>query len=185
MSPPSVSVGCTASASKTTPLRPVLSGQILHLGPKPVRVGEEWAVDSDDDDCPGWSPCSRAGRRRGRPEAGSRPSCRTDVREERAIRSSSDRTTPIRIPAMIPTHRIPIIGPDRRNRRPRSSKGCHRRRSRQRTRPPRTTCPVPSTHAFDRAMASFAETYADQNERDYGALREAVDAGRVVAETGV
>jgi Uncharacterized protein conserved in bacteria (DUF2252) len=42
-----------------------------------------------------------------------------------------------------------------------------------------------SGDAFDRAMASFAETYADQNERDYGALREAVDAGRVVAETGV
>ena len=27
--------------------------------------------------------------------------------------------------------------------------------------------------AFDRAMASFAETYAEQNERDYLALREA------------
>jgi uncharacterized protein (DUF2252 family) len=39
--------------------------------------------------------------------------------------------------------------------------------------------------AFDRALASFAEAYADQNERDYGALRHAVDAGRVRAETGV
>ena len=28
---------------------------------------------------------------------------------------------------------------------------------------------------FDRAMASFAEAYADQNERDYAALRQAVD----------
>jgi ASC-1-like (ASCH) protein len=39
--------------------------------------------------------------------------------------------------------------------------------------------------AFDRALASFAEAYADQSERDYGALRRAVDAGRVRAETGV
>jgi uncharacterized protein (DUF2252 family) len=39
--------------------------------------------------------------------------------------------------------------------------------------------------AFDRAMASFAETYADQNERDYGALQEAVASGRVAADLGV
>jgi hypothetical protein len=39
--------------------------------------------------------------------------------------------------------------------------------------------------AFDRALASFAETYADQNEHDYYALREAVTSGRVVAETGL
>jgi hypothetical protein len=38
---------------------------------------------------------------------------------------------------------------------------------------------------FDRAMAAFAEAYADQNERDYDALREAVASGRVAAETGV
>jgi uncharacterized protein (DUF2252 family) len=38
---------------------------------------------------------------------------------------------------------------------------------------------------FDRALASFAEAYADQNERDYIALREAVESGRVVAETGL
>ena len=31
-------------------------------------------------------------------------------------------------------------------------------------------------------MASFAETYADQNERDYRALQEAVASGRVAAE---
>jgi uncharacterized protein (DUF2252 family) len=39
--------------------------------------------------------------------------------------------------------------------------------------------------SFDRALASFAETYADQNERDYRALQEAVASGRVVAETGL
>jgi hypothetical protein len=38
---------------------------------------------------------------------------------------------------------------------------------------------------FDRAMASFAETYADQNERDYEALQHAVAAGRVTAELDV
>ena len=38
---------------------------------------------------------------------------------------------------------------------------------------------------FDRALASFAEAYADQNERDYRALREAVASGRVSAETGL
>jgi uncharacterized protein (DUF2252 family) len=35
--------------------------------------------------------------------------------------------------------------------------------------------------AFDRAMASFAESYADQSERDYSALRAAVAEGRVEA----
>ena len=39
--------------------------------------------------------------------------------------------------------------------------------------------------SIDRALASFAETYADQNERDYGALQQAVAAGRVAAETGL
>jgi uncharacterized protein (DUF2252 family) len=39
--------------------------------------------------------------------------------------------------------------------------------------------------AFDQAIADFAETYADQNERDYKALRDAVDTGRIKAETGV
>jgi uncharacterized protein (DUF2252 family) len=32
---------------------------------------------------------------------------------------------------------------------------------------------------FDTAIASFAETYADQNERDYEALRAAADEGRI------
>ena len=39
--------------------------------------------------------------------------------------------------------------------------------------------------AFDRAIADFAETYADQNERDYRALEDAVQEGRVVAQTGL
>jgi uncharacterized protein (DUF2252 family) len=38
---------------------------------------------------------------------------------------------------------------------------------------------------FDRAVAAFAETYADQNERDHAALAEAVRAGRLAAEPGV
>ena len=37
---------------------------------------------------------------------------------------------------------------------------------------------------FDRALATFAESYADQNERDYAALRRAVDDGRLTAENG-
>jgi hypothetical protein len=38
---------------------------------------------------------------------------------------------------------------------------------------------------FDRALAAFAETYADQNERDHAALRDAVDSGRVKIEAGL
>ena len=36
---------------------------------------------------------------------------------------------------------------------------------------------------FDRALARFAESYADQNERDHAALQEAVRTGRVAAES--
>ena len=39
--------------------------------------------------------------------------------------------------------------------------------------------------SFDRALASFAELYADQNERDYHVLNEAVASGRVASETGL
>jgi uncharacterized protein (DUF2252 family) len=39
--------------------------------------------------------------------------------------------------------------------------------------------------AFDRAIASFAESYADQNQRDFEALQRAVADGRITAETGV
>jgi uncharacterized protein (DUF2252 family) len=38
---------------------------------------------------------------------------------------------------------------------------------------------------FDHALADFAEAYADQNERDYQALKAAVDEGRVAAEEGL
>jgi uncharacterized protein (DUF2252 family) len=39
--------------------------------------------------------------------------------------------------------------------------------------------------AFDRALAEFAEAYADQNERDHAALVGAIEDGRVAAEPGV
>ncbi len=39
--------------------------------------------------------------------------------------------------------------------------------------------------AFDRAMADFADAYADQNERDYEALSAAAASGRVRVETGL
>jgi uncharacterized protein (DUF2252 family) len=35
---------------------------------------------------------------------------------------------------------------------------------------------------FDKAIAAFAETYADQNERDYAALQAAADEGRIEVE---
>jgi Uncharacterized protein conserved in bacteria (DUF2252) len=42
-----------------------------------------------------------------------------------------------------------------------------------------------SGDAFDRAVAEFAEAYADQTEMDYAALLEAIDSGRVEAQTGI
>jgi uncharacterized protein (DUF2252 family) len=39
-----------------------------------------------------------------------------------------------------------------------------------------------SGETFDRALAEFAEDYADQNERDYAALQEAATSGRVTAQ---
>jgi uncharacterized protein (DUF2252 family) len=38
---------------------------------------------------------------------------------------------------------------------------------------------------FDNAIADFAETYADQNERDHAALAAAVAAGRLEAQSGM
>ena len=38
--------------------------------------------------------------------------------------------------------------------------------------------------SFDHAMAEFAVAYADQNERDYAALQDAVASGRLAATTG-
>ena len=42
-----------------------------------------------------------------------------------------------------------------------------------------------SSDSFDRAIAAFAETYAEQNQRDYSALLDAIAGGRIPAETGV
>jgi uncharacterized protein (DUF2252 family) len=42
-----------------------------------------------------------------------------------------------------------------------------------------------SSNVFNDAIAAFAAAYADQTERDYEALEQAVNAGRIVAETGV
>jgi len=42
-----------------------------------------------------------------------------------------------------------------------------------------------SGDVFDRAIADFAEAYADQNQRDHDALAQAVSAGRIEARTGV
>jgi uncharacterized protein (DUF2252 family) len=42
-----------------------------------------------------------------------------------------------------------------------------------------------SGKSFDNAIASFAETYADQNERDYDALKRAAADGRVKVESGL
>jgi uncharacterized protein (DUF2252 family) len=42
-----------------------------------------------------------------------------------------------------------------------------------------------SSTRFDNAIADFAETYADQNQRDHAALAAAVAAGGVQAQSGV
>jgi hypothetical protein len=39
--------------------------------------------------------------------------------------------------------------------------------------------------AFDRAIADYSVAYADQNERDYKALKEAVADARIVAQSGL
>jgi len=38
---------------------------------------------------------------------------------------------------------------------------------------------------FDRALVDFSKAYAEQNERDYQALNDAVNSGRIAAETGL
>ena len=40
-------------------------------------------------------------------------------------------------------------------------------------------------NAFDRAILEFSKAYADQNDRDYQALVDAVGTGRIKAETGL
>jgi uncharacterized protein (DUF2252 family) len=42
-----------------------------------------------------------------------------------------------------------------------------------------------SSDRFDEAIADFGATYADQTERDHATFAEAVDSGRVQAQTGV
>ena len=44
---------------------------------------------------------------------------------------------------------------------------------------------VGKNDSFAEAIADFAVAYADQTERDYGALVAAVESGRIAAETGV
>jgi uncharacterized protein (DUF2252 family) len=41
------------------------------------------------------------------------------------------------------------------------------------------------SNTFDRALNGFAEAYADQNERDFAAVVDAVDSGRIQAETSL
>ena len=40
-----------------------------------------------------------------------------------------------------------------------------------------------TSDTFDGAIADFAETYADQNERDHRAYRAAIEAGQVSTTT--
>ncbi len=39
--------------------------------------------------------------------------------------------------------------------------------------------------SFDRAIVEFSRAYAEQNERDYKALAEAVESGQITAEKGL
>jgi uncharacterized protein (DUF2252 family) len=42
-----------------------------------------------------------------------------------------------------------------------------------------------TSDSFDRALATFAEAYADQNERDYEELKAAAGSGRITVESGL
>ncbi len=42
-----------------------------------------------------------------------------------------------------------------------------------------------NSDSFDRAIVEFSKAYADQNERDYQELTEAVNSGKIKAETGL
>ncbi|HKO27458.1 MAG TPA: DUF2252 domain-containing protein [Solirubrobacteraceae bacterium] len=42
-----------------------------------------------------------------------------------------------------------------------------------------------TSNAFDRATLEFSRSYADQNERDYRALVDAVSSGRIAAQSGL
>jgi Uncharacterized protein conserved in bacteria (DUF2252) len=38
---------------------------------------------------------------------------------------------------------------------------------------------------FDRAIVEFSKAYAEQNDRDFAALSDAVKSGRIAAQTGL
>jgi uncharacterized protein (DUF2252 family) len=42
-----------------------------------------------------------------------------------------------------------------------------------------------TNEVFDQALSAFADAYADQNDRDYDALKQAVESGRIKAESGL
>ena len=42
-----------------------------------------------------------------------------------------------------------------------------------------------TSDVFDRAIDDFSVAYADQNERDYASMQEAVSSGRLASETGI
>ena len=42
-----------------------------------------------------------------------------------------------------------------------------------------------TSDVLERALASFAETYADQNERDYRQLIDAAQTGVITARSGI
>jgi uncharacterized protein (DUF2252 family) len=44
---------------------------------------------------------------------------------------------------------------------------------------------VGTSEVFDHALSEFAEVYADQNERDYEALKQAAESGRIKTEAGL
>jgi hypothetical protein len=46
-------------------------------------------------------------------------------------------------------------------------------------------CPTPKSGGFERAPLEFSIACADQNERDYQRLVDAVKAGRIEAVTGL
>jgi uncharacterized protein (DUF2252 family) len=42
-----------------------------------------------------------------------------------------------------------------------------------------------SGNSFDKALATYAASYADQNDRDHGALLAAIESGRLPVESGI
>ena len=42
-----------------------------------------------------------------------------------------------------------------------------------------------NSDTFDRAIVDFSKAYAEQNERDYNSLADAVNSGRIAAQTGL